>query len=474
MILNTIQNRNNILGINERNYEYVNKYNPQVGRTIANDKLLTKKVLDAAEVPTTRTLATIRTQKKLESFDFDTLPKSFVIKPVNGSQGAGIEIIFNRDKFGNYVSSEGGKLSQEAIKRHISDILEGRYAMNDAPDRAFIEERVQPHHKFRPYIYRGTPDIRVIVFRGIPVMAMIRWPTRQSHGKANLSMGAVGSGIDMATGITTHSMQEDERGRIHIVDFVERSPVRYSGFKIPYWEKILLYSVRAAKATQLGFTAIDFLIDRELGPLVVEVAVRPGLRIQVTNQDGLKWRLEHVKHIPVKSEAHAVRLAKDLFGGEIEEEIEAIAGKKIISLVQQVKLYNKKNGKTVIVKAKVDTGAGFASIDTKLARELGYGKVLSDLAKFDIPENFQSAEEARAFELKIEDSLMGENKDIINTHIIKNSNGITFRVAIMLKCKIEGQNYDIEANIKNRSHLDYPMLLGQRTLKNFLIDPSRK
>jgi hypothetical protein len=258
------------------------------------------------------------------------------------------------------------------------------------------------------------------------------------------------------------------------VDYVERSPVRYSGFKIPYWEKILLYSVRAAKATKLGFTAIDFLIDRDKGPLVVEVAVRPGLRIQVTNQDGLKWRLEHVRHIPVKSDAHAVRLAKDLFGGEVEEEIEALAGKKIISLIQEVKLYSKKTNKPVIVKAKVDTGAGFASIDTKLAKELGYGKVITDLAQFKIPENFDTAEEARTLAREIEETLMKENKDIVNTHIIKNANGISLRVAIILKCKIEGQHYDIEANIKNRSHLEYPMLLGQRTLKNFLIDPSRK
>lgn len=473
MILNTLRNRNSILGINERNYEYINRYNPPAAREIANDKLRTKEVLARDDVPTTRTLATIKSKKQLDRFNFDSLPKNFVIKPVNGSQGGGIEIIFNRDKFGNYVSSDGKKLSQEAIKDHINDILEGRYSRNDSPDRAFIEERVQPHHKFRPYIYRGTPDIRVIVFRGIPVMAMIRWPTRESHGKANLSQGAVGSGIDMATGVTTHSMKEDTRGRIHIVDFVERSPVRYSGFKIPFWDKILTYSVKAAKASELGFTAIDFLIDREHGPLVVEVNARPGLRIQVTNQDGLKWRLEHVKHIPVKSPIHAIRLAKDLFGGEIEEEIEAVTGKKIISLTQPVKLYHKSGKSSILVKAKVDTGAGFASIDTKLAKELGYGKVLTDWAKLEIQDNFPDLDSARQKEQEILETL-SENEDIINTHIIKNANGISLRVAVIIKCQIEGQQYQIEVNIKNRSHLEFPMLLGKRILTHFLIDPSKK
>lgn len=474
MILNTIQNRRKILGINERNLSYVARYNSDEAKAVADDKLRTKEVLEAAEIPTTRTLAIIRSQRHLDAFDFHALPKSFVIKPVAGVEGGGIEIIFNRDKFGNYVCGQSSKLTEEQLRIHISHILEGRFSHSYTPDIVLIEERVQPHHKFRPFIYKGTPDIRILVFRGIPTMAMIRWPTRESQGKANLSKGAVGSGIDIATGVTTHSLQEDASGKIHTIEFVHESHTRYSGFKIPYWEKMLMSAVKAARASGLGFCAVDFLIDRDHGPLIVELNARIGLRMQVTNQDGLKWRLEQIKSIPVKSDAHAIRLGKDLFGGEVEEEIEAIAGKKLISLIQSVKLYHKKTKAPVIVKAKVDTGAGFASIDTKLARELGYGKVIKDLEQFEIPSSFKTSEEARAFAQMIEQKLMDENADVVNTHIIKNANGITLRVAVMLKAKIEGQYFDIEVNIKDRSHLEYPMLLGARVLKNFLIDPSRK
>ncbi len=474
MILNTFKNRKKILGINERNLSYVARFNSPDAKKVADDKLLTKRVLEVAHVPTTRTIAIIRTPAQLEQFDFMTLPKSFVVKPVFGVEGGGIEIVFNRDKFGNYVSSQSSKLTEEQLRTHISHILEGRFSHSYAPDIALIEERVQPHHKFRPYIYKGTPDIRILVFRGIPTMAMIRWPTRESGGKANLSKGAVGSGIDIASGTTTHSLQEDARGTIRPIEYVVDTRTRYSGFKIPYWEKMLLYAVRAAKASGLGFAAVDFLIDREHGPLVVELNARLGLRMQITNQDGLKGRLEQIKSVVPKSEAHAIRIGKDLFGGEIEEEIEALVGKKIISLTQPVKLYNKKTHAPILIKAKVDTGAGFSSIDVKLARELGYAKVLRDFASIESPENFSTSQEAHEFAHIHTDKLIESNPDIHNLHIIKNANGISLRPAIMIKAKIEGQYYEIEVNIKDRSQLEFPMLLGKRALKDFLIDPTRK
>ncbi|HBZ98517.1 MAG TPA: alpha-L-glutamate ligase-like protein, partial [Pseudomonas sp.] len=40
-----------------------------------------------------------------------------------------------------------------------------------------------------------VPDIRIIVLMGYPIMAMLRLPTRQSGGKANLHQGAIGVGV---------------------------------------------------------------------------------------------------------------------------------------------------------------------------------------------------------------------------------------------------------------------------------------
>lgn len=470
MILNSIQNRNKILGMNERNYEFVKRYNSRAAREIADNKLLTKRILKTADVPTTEIIAVIRNHNQLESFDFSSLPKSFVIKPVNGVEGGGIEIFYNRDKRGDFIGAGGSKMSEDALRSHITEILEGRYSLSYFPDQALIEERVQPYKKFRPYIYKGTPDVRVVVFRNVPVMAMIRWPTRRSQGKANASIGAVASGIDISTGVTTHSIQEDGQGQIRLVDYVEGSYVRYSGFKIPYWEKILRYSITAARASGLGFCAVDFLIDRKLGPLVVELNARPGLRIQVANQDGLKWRLKQVKQLQVKSDLHAIRLGKDLFGGEIEEEIQAIAGKKIISLIQPVKLYHKSKPKSIVTKAKVDTGAGYSSIDVSLAKELGYSDALKFFESFNVPDFFETKAAAREVSHAIALKLF-EHPDIVRTHIISSSNGFSVRFAVELKVKINDVPLTLEANVRDRSQLQYSMLLGRRDLKSFLIDP---
>jgi hypothetical protein len=61
-----------------------------------------------------------------------------------------------------------------------------------------IEYRVRPAGCSTPISYRGVPDVRLLIFRGIPAMAMVRLPTRASDGKANLHQGAVGVGIALA------------------------------------------------------------------------------------------------------------------------------------------------------------------------------------------------------------------------------------------------------------------------------------
>jgi len=475
MIANTIKNRSSILGINERNLHYIRMYNPRNAQAIADDKILTKEVLDKAEVPTTKILAVIKSPRQLDKFDFETLPKSFVIKPVFGVEGGGIEIVYNKDKQDNFICTGGRKMGLSALQNHMLRILEGQFSHNYSPDHVLIEERVKSHHKFRSYTYKGAPDVRVLVFRRIPVMAMVRWPTKESEGRANASRGAVASGIDIATGVTTHSLQEDRRGEMHLIEYVSSTNVRYAGFKIPFWERILQYAVTAAKVSGLGYCAVDFLIDRDLGPLVVELNARPGLRIQVANQDGLKWRLEQVQKIPVRSDAHAIRLGKDLFGGEIEEEIEAIAGKKIISLIQPVKVYYTHGRDGIVLKAKVDTGAGYSSIDTSIARQLGYKDAVNLYKKLDIPDILTSKKEALEAEERLK-AAIAENTDvgIVNTHIITSSTGITLRIAVELQCKIDDRMFSIEANIRDRSQLEFPMILGQRALKGFLIDPSKK
>ena len=72
------------------------------------------------------------------------------------------------------------RVTAEDLKLHTLDILEGAYSMGNEPDSAFIQEYVARHSAFRKYAFRGTPDVRVIVFNKIPIMAMLRLPTKES------------------------------------------------------------------------------------------------------------------------------------------------------------------------------------------------------------------------------------------------------------------------------------------------------
>ncbi len=473
MILKILANKSRILGLNERNISYVKKYNLPSARKIADNKLLTKKILADVEVPTTKVLHIVKNPDQLAKLDIEGLPKTFVVKPGSGVAGQGIEIIYNRDKDGNFINALGQKITPEALKTQMANILEGAYSLNYSPDKVLIEERVRPHHKLRPFSYKGVPDIRVIVFKKVPVMAMIRWPTKDSAGRANFSQGAAGSGLDLATGITTHTIKETKEGRIIDLEYVDVTRIRYSGFKVPYWDKILTYAVKSAKATGLGFCGVDFLIDRERGPLVVELNARPGLRIQLANQDGLRWRLEQIKHVRAKTIAHGIRLGKDLFGGEIEEEIEAIAGKKVIGLIQPVKLYHKTEKRSITYMAKIDTGATYSSIDRQIAIDLGYSQAIKQFEKLDIPKQIATLEEGVAIAEKYHTILTEGDNDIVNTEVIVNSNGRSYRIILGLRAKMQEREFLAHATVTDRSNLLFPIIIGKKDLKDFLVDPAK-
>ncbi|MFS8130431.1 MAG: sugar-transfer associated ATP-grasp domain-containing protein, partial [Candidatus Dojkabacteria bacterium] len=325
-----IKNRKDVLGRNERQLVYIRENNKRRSVKIADDKTLAKKILQQNNIPVPEKIAVIKSKEDLEHFNFDKLPKSFVIKPVKGVRGSGVDIFYNRDKNGKWIRADKTKASLDDIKGLCIDIIDGKYSLFNQPDVVLIEERVKAHKDFKYFTYKGTPDVRVIVYNKIPIMSYIRLPTKESNGKANLDQGAIGAGIDMAVGKTTDAII----GKGTPIEYIPETGVRVSGLKIPYWDLILKYAVEASKVTGLGFGAIDFLIDREKGPLIVELNARPGLSIQLSNDDGLRWRLKKASGIKVKTVEQGVRLGKDLFGGEIEEEIETISGKRMIGITE--------------------------------------------------------------------------------------------------------------------------------------------
>lgn len=472
-------NRKRILGINERNLKYIRPFNKKKAKKIVDNKLLTKKVLLKANIPVPKLIASIPNHVELENFDWNALPNSFVIKPVSGLEGGGIEIFYNRDKFGNWIKADKTKVNLDEMKNLASSIIDGKFSLHNSPDQVFFEEIVKPHKAFKYYAYKGgAPDIRIIIFNNIPIMSYVRLPTKQSEGKGNLAKGAIGAAIDMATGVTTNAII----GKSQLIETVPETNLRLSGLKIPFWNKILRYAIEAQKATKLGFAAIDFLIDREKGPQVVELNARPGLSIQLANRDGLKWRLEKAQGIKVKSVTQGIRLGKDLFGGDIEEEIENITGKQVIGFVEWITIYGKdteiksKSRKPdknkVKVKAKIDTGALVTSIDTKLLIKLGYESAINHFNKFKIPNNLTRSQ-AKDLIQKIGEKIEA-HEDIVGKSIVHSSHGTTLRPVILIPISLSGTKIDIRANAVDRGHLIYSVIMGRRDLGQFIIDPTKK
>jgi hypothetical protein len=351
---------------------------------------------------------------------------------------------------------------------HIKDILDGRYSLSQIPDRALIEERVKTHKAFKYYTYKGTPDIRVIIYNKIPVMSFLRLPTEASKGKANLALGAIATGIDLANGTTTYAIQ----GKSGYIETIPGTKLQISGLRIPYWNKILTYAIEAQIATGLNFMAVDFLIDRDLGPFIVELNARPGLSIQLANHDGLRWRLKKTQDLKVPSVEKGIKLAKYLFGGEIEDEIETISGKDVIGIYENVTFFDKKTNE-ITTKAKIDTGADSTSIDEELAIKLGYKDIIDEFDKLDIPEGLIREDGLRiiaSIKIALLEKYPGVLEDI---DLVKSSHGVSIRPRIRVSLKIKETVFETSANVYDRSKLAYPVIIGRKSLTKFLVDPSK-
>lgn len=300
-----------IVGMNERNARYIQAHNPRSLYPLVDDKLRTKALAEAAGIAVPRLIGVLEANRQARRFEQILQDQTdFVIKPANGSGGNGILVISGR--VGPYYRrSNGALMSVDDIRHHIANILSGMYSLRGLPDRAMIEERVQFDPYFDRISYQGVPDIRVVVYRGVPVMAMVRLPTRASDGKANLNLGGVGVGIHIGSGRTVGAICGNQPIRAH-PDTLE--PLL--GLKIPGWHELLVLAAHCQTLCGLGYLGVDLVLDAHRGPLVLELNARPGLSVQLANQEGLRLRLERVdalEAIPADATQRA-ELARELAG----------------------------------------------------------------------------------------------------------------------------------------------------------------
>lgn len=299
-----------ILGLNARSLLYIRPYNPKVVTKLADDKLKTKAFLTARGIPAAKIYARIETREQARSFDFSQLPDECVLKPNYGFGGEGI-LIFKGRKKGCLLKSGKEPYSDNQIVGHVEDILDGKFSLGGRKDTAFFEQILYPHECFARFRPSGLPDLRIIVFNLVPVMAMLRIPTKESDGKANVHLGGIGIGIDIAKGTTTHAAQYH-----HMITKLPHGE-SVSGIPIPYWDEILLICSRIQQQTNIGYLACDITIDQNMGPALLEVNARAGLMVQVANLAPLHRRLKRVQGIKVSSPEKGVRLGQDLFGQKV-------------------------------------------------------------------------------------------------------------------------------------------------------------
>lgn len=407
-----------ILGINARNLLYIRPYNPKKAIKLADDKIKTKQFLSAREVPVPKLYAIIKNSEELSKFDFGVLPHSFVLKPNNGYGGEGIIPIISQ-KNGLFITAGKKELTKQDLQDHINDILDGRFSISSISDSAFFEQYIISDERVGKYSYEGLPDIRVVVHNLIPVMAMLRLPTRESRGKANLHMGAVGIGIDIAKGEATHITYKNK-----IIDTLPDNLGTIRGAKIPYWDEILLIASKVQLVTNLGYMAVDIALDKNSGPVLLEINARAGLGVQVANLAPLRKRLERIEGVKVTTPTKGVRIAKDMFGNTVEKEIANISGKEIVGTEEEIELILKKGVMRLMV--KIDTGKERSIIDEEIAEQ---AELLEDTDNYDDEKS-----------------------------------------TLKLKFNLKNKRIQTIADVERIPSKKFKMIIGARDLKNFLVD----
>lgn len=273
-----------ILGMNQRNAGVIMERNPRSGYRLVDNKILTKQAAEEAGLPIPPTYGIIRMiqQTRQESvLELLEGKDSFVIKPASGAGGKGVLVIKGR-RHNIFFSPSGRAVQIKDIRSHLIQTIGGVYSLGGRRDHAIVEYRVESDEQFNKLSHQGAPDLRVIVSNGKVLLAMVRCATSESDGKANLHQGGIGIGLNLETGKTTYAYNKKNYITVH-----PDTDERIVDVQVPYWAECKKLALEAYEMTDLGYTGIDIMIDKDLGPLLIEINARPGLAIQLANKQGL-------------------------------------------------------------------------------------------------------------------------------------------------------------------------------------------
>ena len=279
-----------IMGMNQRNVNYIGRYNPRKLYPLVDNKLKTKHIAVGAGVTVPKLIGTIQHQHEVGKIAAMVKEWSgFCIKPARGSGGKGILVIMRQEN-GLFYKPNGSSCTASDLERHISNILAGLFSLGGKPDFVLVEDLIHFDNVFDGYSFEGVPDTRVIIFKGFPVMSMMRLSTASSDGKANLHQGAVGVGICLRTGRALRAVQYNQPIRYH----PDTSKDLFD-LEVPHWMKLLNLAASCYEMSGLGYIGTDMVLDKLRGPMLLELNARPGLSIQIANAAGLLPRLRQIE-----------------------------------------------------------------------------------------------------------------------------------------------------------------------------------
>ncbi len=278
-----------VLGINRRNADALLPHNPRSLFPIVDNKKLLHDLCQRLNIPTPQIYDCLVYQGEIHQFLSRLVhKKECVLKPALGSGGRGV-ILIRFTSQGECLGANGVPLPVEELRKYLADGISGAFSLGGRTDQILAQERIGLHSSFHPIVPEGIPDLRIILYRGVPAMAMLRLPTRASKGRANLHQGGLGLGVDLQTGITFQAIS-DRYPRRHHPD--TNAPLL--GIVVPDWQKVLSISSQVARALGLGLLGIDIVFDPTRGPLLLEANARPGLNIQIANDAGLYSRFQEI------------------------------------------------------------------------------------------------------------------------------------------------------------------------------------
>ena len=271
-----------ILAMNRRNSECILDLNPRHAYPVVDEKHRMHLLCQKIGVPTPDIYGIVETHSALRRLPKMLEPLTdFVIKPNRGAGGRGILVVLGKD--GElYIRHNGKRMSYGELRQHVCDVISGLCSLGGRNDEVILQQRVVLDPQFQAISYQGIGDIRVIVYKKVPAMAMLRLPTMKSGGRANLHQGGIGAGIDMETGITTHAVMDNRVTEKH-----PDTGESVIGFQVPQWSEIIEMSRKVGENVDLGYVGVDIVLDVHRGPLLLEANARPGLSIQIANAKGL-------------------------------------------------------------------------------------------------------------------------------------------------------------------------------------------